>query len=268
MKLFNSLILIAALSISACAQSKQFKPEKGMKQIIPLYSSMEVEVGDQLYYSAGVHGSVGIQASCYSEFDSILQFKESHFAYDDLKKSEMPGGDAATKTFIFTALKAGTSRVMIKEHFRGELRQEHIVEIIVREKGAKKSENIKVEEPKAKNDGVEKLKVEKDPVQLIPLKGKETIEVGQKLIYTASVHGSVGKSVKVWEENNGVLELVNSKFEYEKVQVEGMTGGDAALETFTFEGIKVGESTVTIQEIFRGEVQNEFTIVITVVDKK
>lgn len=268
MKLFNSFILILALSASACAQSKQFKPEKGMKQISTLYSSMEVEVGQTIYYSASVHGSVGIQASCWSEFDSILQLKESHFAYDDPKKAEMPGGDAATKTFIFEALKVGESRVMIKEHFRGELREEFIIEIIVIEKGAKKAKTFSVENPKTKNDGTENLKVEKDTIQLLPFKGNETIELGQKIMYTAKIHGSVGIGAKVWEENNGVLKLVDSQFEYKQVQKPGMTGGDSAYETFIFEGTKVGKCTITIQEIYRGDVQNEYTIVVNVVAKK
>lgn len=100
MKLFNLCALVLGLSTSVFAQSKQFKPEKGMKQIIPLYSTMEVEVGEKLYYSASVHASVGTQASSWSEYDSIIQFKRSHFAYDDIKRSEYSGGDAATKTFI------------------------------------------------------------------------------------------------------------------------------------------------------------------------
>jgi hypothetical protein len=258
MKLFNSLTLIfvIGLSGSAFAQSKAFKPEKGMKQIIPFYASIDVEVGQKLYYSASVHGSVGTQVEAWSGNDAVLKLNDTHFAYDDRKKAKMPGGDAATRTFIFEALKAGKCIVVIEENFRGKLQEKYEVEIIVREKGTKEVETVIDEQPK----------VVLDTVRLIPFKGKETIRLGQILVYTASVHGSVGKAIDVSHDDTGALELIDTKFKFKKEQVEGMTGGDAATNSFIFEGIKVGKTTITIQEIFRGEVKNEFTIVVHVIE--
>ena len=47
-----------------------------------------------------------------------------------------------------------------------------------------------------------------------------------------------------------------------------MSGGDAGTKTFVFEPIKLGQSTITIQETYRGEIKNEFKIIVYVVDKK
>ncbi|MCH2223729.1 MAG: hypothetical protein MK066_03090 [Crocinitomicaceae bacterium] len=258
MKLLNLLILIIGLSSSAFAQKKQFKPKKGMKQITPIEMSIDVEIGQKLYYSGDVHSSVGKGMSVRSKNDSVIQLKDTHFAYKNRKKSKLPGGDSGTKTFIFEAISVGKSIIVIEENFRGDLVNKYNVEITVRGKN----------EGKLKIITDKKLKEEKDTIQLIPFKTKETIQLGQKLKYTGRVHGSVGSGVNVWEENNGVLKLIDSQFQYDHPQVKGMSGGDAGTKTFVFEPIKLGQSTITIQETYRGEIKNEFKIIVYVVDKK
>ncbi|MFT6138478.1 MAG: hypothetical protein ACJAV5_002242 [Vicingaceae bacterium] len=227
-----------------------------MQQIIPLYASLEV--GQEIYYSASVHGSLGVEVNVCSNKEDFLKLSGAHFAYNDRKKAKQPGGDATTKTYFFEALQAGKSIAMIEKSFRGELKEGFKVEIIVREKSA-----VKVDEVSS-----EVLDKDQGTVKLMPLKGKEVIKLGQKIMYTANVHGSVGKGVKVFAEDNGVLLLTDTKFVYNKEQVEGMSGGDAATNSFIFEGTKVGEATITIQGIFRGEVKNEYTIVVHVIGKK
>ncbi|MFT5777072.1 MAG: hypothetical protein ACI837_000003 [Crocinitomicaceae bacterium] len=131
MKLF---ILIAAsvfsFSNSSNAQGK-FKPSKDMVSIIPFMSEMTVKVGQKLYYGGHVHTSVGNQVSVASEDNSVLALEEKIFEYDDLKKSEMSGGDAATRYYIYNATSVGVSDVLIQEYFRGELKHSYTVRINV-----------------------------------------------------------------------------------------------------------------------------------------
>jgi len=183
MKLFTFIILILSLGFSASifAQSKPFQPQKEMKQIIPLYATMEVEVGQKLYYSANEHASVGTQSNAWSENDSIINLFDTYFAYDNQNNAQTKGGDAATQTYIFEALQTGKCTIIMEERFRDELKNKYSVEVIVKEK--KELTNNKIEQPKTKLD----------TVILIPFKNKETVQLGQILIYKANVHGSVGK---------------------------------------------------------------------------
>ena len=136
MKIKEILLIVTILvTVSALtAQSNKFKPDKGMHAIIPIKSTMEVKVGEKLYYGGREHGSVGEQVECWSEHGEILKHTDTHSYYDkEMKKGERrpSGGDASTKTFVFEALKAGVSKVMIKEVFRGETTHEYIITITV-----------------------------------------------------------------------------------------------------------------------------------------
>ncbi|WP_435262951.1 hypothetical protein [Tenacibaculum sp. nBUS_03] len=77
----------------------------------------------------------------WSEKNSILKLSDTHVAYDNPEYNESEegnlGGDEATKTFIFEALKPGTSFVMIKDSFQGKLVEKQKVKIEVIEKNSK-----------------------------------------------------------------------------------------------------------------------------------
>ena len=117
----NVLIIFSCLFIfnASCAQAK-FKPTKEMTQIIPLKNECTVKVGETLYYSASVHGSVGSSTSVSVNDESIVQLQETKFEYDDEEEAKMPGGDAATKYFIYKALKVGETEMIVINDFRGE----------------------------------------------------------------------------------------------------------------------------------------------------
>jgi len=120
----------------------------------------------------------------------------------------------------------------------------------------------------SENQKTRRFKVEKNMVELNLSNGEQTIELGQKMYYSASIHGSVGQDAKVWAEHDSIVKLVDIHFAYRDALVEGETGGDAAIKTYVFEGIKVGTSILTAQKIFREDVEEEHQIKIVVVEKK
>lgn len=148
--IFLSLALIASLA-TACAPTnlietedvvpidepsnnddqKKFKPSKDMISINPLKGNYTVKVGQQVYYTADVHGSVGSTATARSTVKEVLAFQSEVFEYNNEKSAEMPGGDAAKRYFIFDAVKVGTSEVMVQHLFRGELQNEYTITITV-----------------------------------------------------------------------------------------------------------------------------------------
>lgn len=126
-------ILAICLSMNLMAQDKKkkFKPTKDMQSIQVLSGKMEIKAGTTIYYTGNVHGSVGETFSISA--DSGLKFVEEYFEYNDPKKAEMPGGDAATNTFVYKAEKPGTYEVRITDKFRGEVQNKYVVTITVTE---------------------------------------------------------------------------------------------------------------------------------------
>jgi hypothetical protein len=255
------LLILLSISTMSFGQTKKFKPTSDMHPIYPMVTTMEVELGEKVYYSGSVHGSVGIQKNAYSTDKDILGLINEHFAYNNKQKKGMTGDDAATTTFVFEALKKGKCKVIIKDEFRGEVKNKYEIEITVIEK----SDKAPVANTKVRT---EKFVPEKGMIQLIPLKNTQEVELGQKLFYGARVHGSVGNTAKVWSENSNVVKLIKTNFAYENDKNAEFSGGDAATKTFVFEAKELGKATIKIQELFRGELKNEYTITVTVVAKK
>ena len=115
------------------APQKKFKRSKNMIDINPLRGKHTVKIGQQLVYSAGVHGSVGYTASANSSDSKALPLVRSFIEYDDDRKAEMSGGDSATKYFIFDAKKAGTYEIQASHYFRGDLENDFTIVITVEE---------------------------------------------------------------------------------------------------------------------------------------
>lgn len=105
----------------------------------------------------------------------------------------------------------------------------------------------------------------RDTVNLVPFKKKEVVKYGDIITYTGHIHGSVGEQFTVDFEENGVLRFVDVEIDYEQDQSQGLSGGDGAWKTFIFQATNIGESTITIQEVFRGEVMSERSITVVVV---
>ena len=103
-----------------------------------------------------------------------------------------------------------------------------------------------------------------DMLQMTMLTEKIELSIGEKAYYAGTVHGSVGTQKECWSNDGAILKLTGKDFKYHKPLVEGETGGDRATETYTFEALAEGKTTVTIQDWFRGEMQSEHTIQIIV----
>ena len=129
--IFTFAILCVSLSFSQ--KNKKFIPEKDMVKISLLPGEHTMKVGQKFYYSGHTHGSVGEQYSISCQSSAFEQV-DKHFVYDDIKKSEMSGGDGGTMTMVYQALKPGVYTVIIKDLFRGEVKYTYELKITVKEK--------------------------------------------------------------------------------------------------------------------------------------
>ena len=105
------------------------------KTLHPLsQTALEVKQGDIFCYPAPVHGSVGIGVEYEIEDKEIVKFHSSTLDYKNKEEMEegMSGAASATKTLAFQALKSGETNVIIKDVFRGEVRQIYIFKVIVK----------------------------------------------------------------------------------------------------------------------------------------
>lgn len=110
----------------------------------------------------------------------------------------------------------------------------------------------------------EKFKLTKNMVVIDPIKGTCTLKKGQQLVYSAHVHGSVGYSASVSSSNSDALTLVDSFIEYDDDEQAELSGGDSATKYFIFDANKPGTYEVDLFHYFRGDLENYFTVTVTV----
>jgi hypothetical protein len=108
-------------------------------------------------------------------------------------------------------------------------------------------------------------KSSKNRVSINPLVGKYTVSVGQQVSYTAKVNGSVGLSASAQSSEEEILAFDADELEFNDKKAAEMRDGAYAQRTFIFKAIKPGKATVIVQHMFRGELENEYEIVINVV---
>ena len=107
----------------------------------------------------------------------------------------------------------------------------------------------------------------KKMVSISPLASEVKIKKGEKAYYSGSVHGSVGETVHLFGQDSRVLDFITSDFVYDDPKKAKMTGGDAGTKYFYYKAKEVGETTITIEERFRGEVRQSFEVKIIVVEE-
>lgn len=128
-QLQHFLLIIALCSVWGCKTSKN-----NMVHLSELRGKASLTKGQQAYYDASVHGSVGYTASVSISNEKVLKLVKTTKTYKNPKQSHMSGGDAATRRYIFEAIASGLSTVIIKKAFRGELQNTHRIDVEVKEK--------------------------------------------------------------------------------------------------------------------------------------
>jgi hypothetical protein len=105
-----------------------------------------------------------------------------------------------------------------------------------------------------------------DVVQLSPLEKQVSVTVGSSLTYSFNSHSSVGYGAEQTCSDESIVRYVRTDTVYEQSEAEraGKTGADAATGTFVFEAVAPGTATVTVDELFRGSVEQSTTFTIVV----
>ena len=124
--------LLFSLTHCTFSQNKKFKPKRGMERLSVLKGKAELKVGQKAYYQTTVHGSVGVAARVNVDNSTILKLVDTHFAYKNAQKAKMSGGDKGTKTFIFEALKSGSTTIIVKDVFRSRVKNTYKITINVK----------------------------------------------------------------------------------------------------------------------------------------
>jgi hypothetical protein len=104
-------------------------------------------------------------------------------------------------------------------------------------------------------------------VVLSPLEKEVSVAVGTTLQYSFKSHASVGFGANQTSSDEAVVRYVRTDTAYKQSEAEraGKPGSDAATGTFVFQAVAPGTATLTVDEVFRGTVEQSttFTIVVT-----
>ncbi len=98
---------------------------------IKLFETNTFYVGQETYISLKQHLSVGKETVAKSEDDSIISTVRTRFSYFKPMIKGKTGGDAGERTFIFKAHKAGSTVITVQKLFRGSLKEERSINVIV-----------------------------------------------------------------------------------------------------------------------------------------
>ena len=98
---------------------------------IKLLNTNTLIVNQEAYISLSEHGSVGIKSKVMSTDESIIKVINTRFNYFKLLVPGEIGGDGGQRTYVFKAQKEGTTTIKIQKVFRGKLKEEHSIKIIV-----------------------------------------------------------------------------------------------------------------------------------------
>lgn len=118
----------------------------------------------------------------------------------------------------------------------------------------------------AQSRNLKPFKPEKNMVALDVLQGKATLKIGQKAYIKHALHGSVGIGGDLEIADKSKIKIIKQHTAYKKAHQVGMTGDDAATVTLVLEALEKGETTITLKKIFRGTVEEQNDIQITIVE--
>lgn len=91
-------------------------------------SDVKAKIGDKLGYSFHEHMSVGFWAEFEIEDETVLRHSGTDTVYNTPERMNEPGmagADAARTTFFFEAISTGTSLLVVRNIFRGDIESEY-----------------------------------------------------------------------------------------------------------------------------------------------
>lgn len=110
--------------LNAQDEMTAIKPPKGSINLQAVSGkSVHLKVGQKAYWQFKQHTSVGFEGEASSTATDVLKIVKSHTQYHNKQVKGMTGGDAATVTLIFEALKKGSAQVKCQEIYRGEVKK-------------------------------------------------------------------------------------------------------------------------------------------------
>lgn len=107
-------------------------------------------------------------------------------------------------------------------------------------------------------------KVSRDVVTLDDRDSTITIHLGNEIVYSHRVHGSVGSSYRVDYDKSAFKLSYETKYDSPESVAMGMCGGDSAVQTCTFRALKKGAYKIKVIHEFRGDIERVITYMITV----
>ncbi len=93
------------------------------------------------------------------------------------------------------------------------------------------------------------------------------IGIGTILKYAYPQHTSVGYEGDFKIENQAILSLESNSINYhhpKRMEKPNITGADGATGQFRFKAIKIGQTKLTLQHLFRFEIEKELIFDITI----
>lgn len=100
--------------------------------VVHFADALELKVGDVFFSQGQQHGSVGIIYEYELANDSILKLEQKHLAYKNPQTEGTTGGDNATVTYVFKALKKGQTQVIFRSMYRGKVENEQVITVTVK----------------------------------------------------------------------------------------------------------------------------------------
>jgi hypothetical protein len=104
------------------------------------------------------------------------------------------------------------------------------------------------------------------PVKSINDTSGISVKKGERFFYNYTVHPSVGRFIHCEISDNSVVSLDKCEEKYRKTPKPGTTGGDLTDGKYTYIALKPGTVKIKISRDFRGHVDREDIIEITVSD--
>lgn len=92
------------------------------------HSDVKAKIGDKIGYSFHEHMSVGFWAEFEIEDETVLRHSGTDTVYNTPERMNEPGmagADAARTTFFFEAISTGTSLLIVRNIYRGDIESEY-----------------------------------------------------------------------------------------------------------------------------------------------